>query len=356
MGFAVVLGPLVFIHELGHFVAARWAGICVLEFGLGFPPRMVKLGQDKDGAIYSINWLLPLGGFVRMLGEEDPSAPRSFAAASKRWRSVTLLAGSLMNILLAWVLLTIAWMTGLQEAATCRYQVVNTRANSAAAAAGIWPDDVIVSVNGEPMDGCDELSGYLRARAGQTVSVEIERAGRRLALPLALRAPGQYDQAIEGPSGLYFKRHPLTWTIHRSGLGEAMFKSAELIVTMAGRMLSLPTMLLGGLKLSSFMGPIGISQAGSEALQTSLQSGVLFPILSLIGQVSVAVGLTNLLPFPALDGGRLVFVLVEWVRNKRLDPRKEKQIHLGGLGLLLILMALISYTDIARLLSGQRIF
>lgn len=464
MGFLVVLGPMVLIHELGHFLMAKRAGIRVLEFGFGFPPRLLKFWQGKGrlavgstcvvipanfkglppsaaeywlekemqaseeeksrppkqkivldagdyvdiiadvtadkpaqgvytlrkltvldpdtddvsllrreteagvqmrgeltqyvpGTIYSLNWLLPLGGFVRMLGEEDPTASDSFAAAPKRWRAAVLLAGPLMNLIMAFVVLTGTWMIGIQEPVTCRVFVAQVTPNAPAATVGLQPQDLILKIDDEPMDQCAELSTYVRQHAGELVELEIERNKEVLTIPVKLRANGEFNPETEGPLGIMLSFEPLTWqTSYRASLPEALYNSAFIVLATIVGILSLPVRILQGLDLSGILGPIGISQAGSEAIQISRQVGTLSPILMLIGQVSVAVGVTNLLPLPALDGGRMLFVLFEWVRGRRVDPRKEMIIHLIGLALLLILVAIISYGDVMRFISGQKLF
>ncbi|MBN1890026.1 MAG: site-2 protease family protein [Thermoflexales bacterium] len=453
VGFLVVLGPLVFFHELGHFLMAKRAGIRVLEFGFGFPPRMfqfwrgrghLSLGatrvtipanfpglplsaaeciQEADqeeaetkkqekpkvldrgdyvqvmaqerrpghlslsalstldpsqddvtpqhdvtaegvrlrgqlteyvpGTIYSVNWLLPVGGFTRMLGEEDPSASDSFAAAPKRWRTAVLLAGPLANLLLAVIVLTSVWMIGTQTALTCRFAIDKVSDNTPAAQANLQPADYIVSIDGEAMDGCYELGQYVRSHTGQSVTLGIERDGQLMEALVTLRAEGEYDPNLEGPLGVSLDPQPVTWETYRAGFLEALLNAVLFVLLMIASILALPIMLLRGIGLSSFIGPIGISQAGGEAIQLSRQVGTWAPLLLLIGQVSVAVGLSNLLPLPALDGGRLLFILVEWIRGRRVDPRKEMLVHVVGLGLLLLLAALISYSDIVRWMSGE---
>ncbi len=461
IGFLIVLGPLVLVHELGHFLMAKRAGIRVLEFGFGFPPRLFKFWQGKGhlsigntriiipanfkglppsavelrlageqetqteasghspsatghlkpldvgdyvevtaekqangnyilrrltaldaaqddvspvnqktvegfygrgmlteyvpGTIYSVNWLLPIGGFTRMLGEEDPSAPDSFAAAPKRWRTAVLLAGPLSNILLALIILTVAWMSGVQEPVTCRVEVMDVGANTPAEAAGLQPQDIILKADDEPIDVCFELTGYISQRGGQQVVLEIERNGQVILVPITPRAQGQYDPSREGPLGIHIMNHAETWVIRQASLPEALMNALATIAFMVTGILSLPFLVLKGAALS-LLGPIGISQAGGEAIVMSRQVGTLFPILALIGQVSIALGLTNLLPLPALDGGRLLFIVFEWIRGRRVDPRKEMVVHWVGLGLLLILGVLVSYHDVVRLLSGQRLF
>ncbi len=458
VGFLIVLGPMVLIHELGHFIMAKRAGIRVLEFGFGFPPRLLKFWQGKGhlalgstrvvipanfkglppsaaeywleketqdsegkkpnkqklvldagdyvdiiadkpaqgvyilrklavldpekddvsplrretetgvqmrgelaqyvpGTIYSINWLLPLGGFVRMLGEEDPTAPDSFAAAPKRWRAAVLLAGPLMNLVMAFVVLTGAWMIGIQEPVTCRVSIAQVNPNAPAATAGLQAQDFVLKIDDEPMDLCNELSAYVRQHAGEVVELEIERDQEVLTIPVKLRANGEFNPDTEGPLGIMLSLEPLTWqTSYRANLLEALYKSGAIVLATIVGILSLPVLILQGLDLSGILGPIGISQAGSEAIQISRQVGTLSPILMLIGQVSVAVGVTNLLPLPALDGGRLLFIFFEWIRGRRIDPRKEMIIHLIGLALLLILVAIVSYGDVVRFISGQKLF
>jgi regulator of sigma E protease len=344
--------------------------------------RVQLRGQVTEyvpGTIYSVNWLLPLGGFVRMLGEEDPTAPDSFAAAPKRRRAAALLAGPLTNVLLAVIIITAAWMVGYQQAVTCQVEVTGINSGSPAEQAGLQPGDLILQVDAEPIDGCGELTTYISARKGQQVTLSVKRgvsilipwqawicaqvdrcalvaqaSDQTLQIPIVPRTDGQYNPAREGPLGVTVLHHATSWETQQVGLIDALIGTAGIIQTMVAGMLSLPAALVSGAALA-VLGPIGISQAGSEAIEQSIRYGTLFPILMLIGQVSVAVGLTNLLPLPALDGGRLLFIVVEWLRGRRVEPRKEMIVHLVGLGLLVLVALLVSYGDIMRLINNQSI-
>ncbi|HEY3342970.1 MAG TPA: site-2 protease family protein, partial [Anaerolineae bacterium] len=147
--FIILLGPLMFVHELGHFLAAKRAGIRVEEFGMGFPPRAVTLAKRGD-TIYSLNWL-PIGAFVRMSGEEDPSDPRSFAAQPKRWRFITLFAGPAMNFIAAILILFVAYLVFATHVTEGQYTIKDVRAGSAAAQVGFQVDDVVLAANGVDM-------------------------------------------------------------------------------------------------------------------------------------------------------------------------------------------------------------
>ncbi|MCS7002317.1 MAG: site-2 protease family protein, partial [Dehalococcoidia bacterium] len=160
--FLGVLFVLVFVHELGHFATAKWAGVRVLEFGIGFPPRAWAFRRGETE--YSLNWL-PLGGFVRMVGEEDPSDPRSLAAASIPWRLVILSAGVIMNVALAFVLLTVSGMLPKQELRGEMF-IANVRDGSPAQLVGIQPNDVVVAVNGRPIRNFQDLNYNIRLNLG----------------------------------------------------------------------------------------------------------------------------------------------------------------------------------------------
>lgn len=343
--FVLVLTPIILIHEIGHFVAARLSGIKVDEFGLGFPPRAVKLFKRGD-TLYSLNWI-PIGGFVRPAGEDDPTVPGGLAGASKRARLFTLSAGAIANFILALAIFWIAFMIGppVYEVA-----IAEVMADSPAMQAGIIPGDVILEVNGRPVEDTGVVVDELTSVAGKPVDLVVSRDGEPVLLSVVPRMEGEYDPATEGPTGI---------RIESLRTGENASVSPANALIMSGRTmfdvvwgtLRAPIMLVRGQITPSEARPIsvvGISQLAGRAAEETATQRDWFPILWFTGVISVALGFTNLLPIPALDGGRIMFVLVEAVRGRRIEPEREGLVHLVGMLVLLGLMVLIIIQDIVN--------
>lgn len=340
--FALILTPIIFIHELGHFVVARLFNIRVEEFGLGFPPRAVTL-FERNGTIYSLNWI-PLGGFVRPAGEDDPSVPGGLAAASKTARFFTLAAGAIFNFVLAFLIFWLAFMIGPSAVA-----VESVVPGSPAATAGLEGGDVIVAVNDLPVENSGILVEAVTANAGEEIELVVERGGDPLSLTLVPREAGEYDPTEEGPIGI-----GLTYeSSRRWALAplEAAGTSLESIWQIIDLTVRAPVMLLQG-EISAAearpVGPVGISQIAGQTAQYTATTGDWFQLLRITAFISVALGFTNLLPIPALDGGRILFVLLEAVRGRRIEPEREGMVHLVGMLFLLGLMFLLIIQDIAN--------
>lgn len=342
-GFIIVLTPVVLVHELGHFLAAKLSNIRVEEFGFGLPPRALTLAERK-GTIYSLNWI-PLGGFVRPAGEDDPAVPGGFAGASKRARLFVLFAGAGANFVAAIVIFWFALMIGPPAIA-----VAGVSPNSPAAAAGLQADDVIVAVDGERVENTDILVSAVRSRAGEEIDLLVEREGEPQTVTLVPRRSGDYDPENEGPIGVQLKFAENGARISRGPL-EAVTGSFRFMwdyISLYGR---LPAMLISGEITPQEARPVsvvGISQIAGQAAEASATNRNLYPILTMAAFINVALGLTNLLPIPALDGGRILFVLIEAVRGRRIEPEREGMVHIIGMLFLLGLMVLLIFQDIVN--------
>ena len=428
LSFLLVLGPLILLHEFGHFIAAKRAGIRVLEFGMGYPPRILRLWRGKGwltiggtrieiprnfklpkglaenqsvvatttetngrltlksmatiddknvapadatvakemidldgtplrgqiteldpGTEYTLNWL-PLGGFVRMFGEEGLSGKGSFTDAPKRWRTVTLLAGPGMNLLTALVIFTAAFMLGWPKASdTINVTINKVAANSPAAQAGLRANDVIRTVDGNPIHQIDQMQQYVGTHAGQLIALTVEREGRLLTVNLTPRTP---DQVPSGQGSMGVELINNSYTLVRYPLDQALNNAFGQISDTISQMALLPSRLLRGAVASDgarIMGPVGISQLAGSAVQQTVETGEAFWILNLVAAISLALAITNLLPLPALDGGRLLFVIIEAIRGRRIPPEREAMVHLIGMAFLLTLMFLITIQDIRNL-------
>jgi regulator of sigma E protease len=339
-GFALILTPIIFIHELGHFLVARLFNIHIEEFGIGFPPRAVTLFERK-GTIYSLNWI-PLGGFVRPAGEDDPAVPGGLAAASKTARFFTLSAGALFNFLFAILAFWFAFLIGPPA-----ISIGAVDDGSPAMAAGMQSGDIILAVNEQPVRDSLTLINEVAANAGQPVSVLVEREGTEQLLAVTPRRPGEYDPAQEGALGIHLSQTPT----RRFPLGpvEAAGTAARSVSNIVTLTLRVPVMLARG-ELSAEearpVGVVGISQIAGATAEYTADTGDWFQLLHIVAWISTALAFTNLLPIPALDGGRLLFVLLEAVRGRRIEPEREGMVHLVGMLFLLALMFLLIIQDI----------
>jgi regulator of sigma E protease len=351
VSFFVVMSIVVFVHELGHFLVAKRNGIAVEEFGFGYPPRLIKLGE-RDGTIYSIN-TIPFGGFVRMRGEDDPTQPGSFAAASKLARTLTLVAGAGMKFLLAIVLLAVLTLiTGVPDQARPGALVQGVAPGSPAEQAGLQVGDRIVGADKTPLSTLDDLQRYTASHVGKPVVYELIRrdaAGAESTLNVTI-TPRVNPPPQQGALGIQIdmaRRSPKVWEAAWAGVsatGEVIYLTFQIPATLIreGRPIS----------DAGFMGPVGIAATTGEVVRSAVAVNSARPILWFVGLLSIALGITNLLPIPGLDGGRLLFVVVEAVRRKRIEPSQEGVVHLVGFGLLLLLVGIVTVREITALVNG----
>ncbi len=344
IGFVLILTPVILIHEWGHFIAARLSKIKVDEFGIGFPPRAATLFW-RNGTRYSINWI-PVGGFVRPAGEDDPSVPGGLAAASKKARLFVLGAGSGMNFILAIILFAIMFMLPrpLTEVVVGRVDP-----NSPAETAGLRVDDALIEVNGIPIgESFRVLAEEIRSNAGSEVRFIVRRDGREITLTATPRRPGTYDASREGALGIQMSSRE-TGELTALNPFEATQMSVLTIGDIIYSTLTLPVQLMRSQIAPSdarVVSVVGISQMAGYATKSSIDNGRFQDILWMMAVISVALGFTNLLPIPALDGGRIIFVLVEAIRGRRIEPEKEGMVHAIGMALLLGLMVILIVQDI----------
>ncbi len=351
VSFLVVMSILVFVHEFGHFIVAKRNHIVVEEFGFGFPPRLIKLGE-RDGTVYSIN-AIPFGGFVRLRGEDDPSQSGSMAGAPKLARTATLLAGPAMNLLLA-VMLFSTWvaLTGLPDQSKATGAVIDeVSPNSPASLAGMRAGDKIVAVSGHPVASFADLQQLTSANLGRPTAYQVERQASGILRTLTLSiTPRVQPPAGEGALGVSIVPPPLRPVAPGEAVAFGFEQTASLIVLT----FQIPAELIRAGKPiadAGFMGPVGIAAVTGQVVRSSIAIDSIKPVLSFMAALSTALGLTNLLPIPGLDGGRLLFVIVEAVRRKRVEPMQEGIVHLIGMGLLLILVAMLTVSEVTSLVA-----
>jgi regulator of sigma E protease len=380
--FLLILVPLVVVHEFGHFAAAKAFGIKVLEFGVGFPPRIKGLAWRKGETEYTLNWL-PIGGFVRLLGEEDPSDPRSLAAAPRWKRLCVMFAGVFMNIVLAVVLFAAGFMIP-RERSLSMAQVAEVAPGSPASEAriigamsdgsepkqGLQPGDLITEVEGREVRNTSELVYANRLNLGETQTWTLVRAGSRLTANVYAR---WHPSAGQGPTGIRVSAPASCADIDAEGNPtgcQLIYPFSEKVwyppweAFPKGTRALVDTVVLtknelqvrfgggGGGGVSSdepaFTGPVGIANTTGDLVREEGWR----PLIELAALLSLNLGVFNALPLPMLDGGRIFFVLVEILRGgRRIAPEKEALVHLTGFALLMAGVLVVTYFDIARLVS-----
>ncbi len=344
--FIIALSILAFFHELGHFLTARAFNIEVEEFGLGYPPRAAKLFTWR-GTIFSLNWI-PFGAFVRPKGEIDPEVPGGMGAAHPFKRLIVLLGGPFMNLLVGVILFSILYMQ-IGAPDTSRVMVSGTSANSPAALAGIQAGDIVQKVNDTPITSTDQMSAVVKANVGQEITLTIDRNG----LLTTLKAtPRTNPPAGEGALGVLLTNPSIPINVF-----EAVPKSIEMEGLYARELFLLPGRLIAGTipaDQGRIVGPKGMfdmfAQARTRDIQDSSSSSPVTQsqavnVLGFFAIISTALGITNLLPIPALDGGRILFILPELLFHKRVPPKYENMVHAIGFSALLLLIVFITLQD-----------
>ena len=361
VSFLVILTVLVLIHEFGHFMAARIIGVRVEEFGLGLPPMI--FGKKIGDTIYSLNWL-PIGGFVRLAGEDEAGAVKSgvsmskqrqyFWARSKKERAVILSAGVLMNFLLAVGITMFLLVHGVKEPVG-RIHVESVMAGTPASAAGFQVNDILSDLTvvsttlqqitiHHPTETGDVIQ-FTHTNAGKSIDIVVERSGVSHHLSLVPRANPPKGQ---GPMGIAISN----LEVHRYSMSEAPGKALFITFTRVRDMLvSLGTTVarLATLRApqSDVAGPIGIAQVTGQAVKFGWEA-----VLEFASILSLNLAVLNILPIPALDGGRLAFVFLEKIFRRRVNPVFERNAHQIGMIVLLVLIVLVSINDILRLARG----
>ncbi len=352
--FILILSVLVFVHEFGHFTVARFFGVHVEEFGFGLPPRL--FGKKIHGTIYSLN-ALPIGGFVKLAGEDAEDIDREkhgvksktarsqyFWAKSKKERILILLAGVTMNFILAIGITGFLLSRGIIEP-TDRVRIEKVISQSPAESAGLLVGDIITRIGDVRPIKPETVVSTINAQKGKTVVITVDRKGTMLSLSVIPRINPPAGQGALGILLNNYERHVYSWR-------EIPFKSVEVTFKRAYQMLfSMGDMLVRlvtgkTVKSEEVSGPVGIAKVVGDSMKYGWEA-----VLEIVSILSLNLAILNILPFPALDGGRILFVVLEKL-GKKARPALERAIHQIGMMILLGLLLLITVNDILRLVRG----
>jgi len=347
-----ILAVLVTVHEFGHFLAARIFGVAVEEFGIGLPPRII--GRKWKGTLWSLN-AIPLGGFARMKDENTSGeASDSFQTKPAYARAIILIAGIVFNFIFAAILFAIIFSVYGAPSDKETVSIGDVVAGTPAQAAGWQAGDQFVRIGGQPITTQQDLSDAIKADAGRPVQVELRRGGQIVTTTIVPRRPDQTPTG-QGSTGITVSaqsvavREPI-WRAIPDGFRET---GRGIGATYSGLVHLVRGQQPGG--VSNLTGPVGIAQVVGEVVQQATIP-VWVVLFNLTAFISINLGILNLLPIPALDGGRLLFVVIEWVRRgKRVPPEREGMVHLIGMAVLLTIFVLVAFLDIQRILDGRSI-
>lgn len=351
--FLLILGIIVFVHELGHFATAKFFGVKVEEFGLGFPPKIV--GKKKGETEYTINWI-PLGGFVKIMGEdgENREDPRSFGAKPAWQRAIILAAGVAMNFLLAIVLFSAVFMSGfptdvsevpeseIPANAKTYVQIGEITKGSPAEKAGLMSMDKILKIDGKDVVNIGDLQNYTKTNPDKNASLVIERQGKTIEKEVFIRKDYPQD---EGAIGVSLAKTAVIRYSFLESIKEGFIYTAQLawfILVYLAHIIQ--QLIFTGGTSAQISGPVGMVSMTQQAAQLGLMV-----ILNFMAIISVNLAIINILPLPALDGGRILFLVVEKLKGSPVSRELEAKIHNAGFMLLMLLMVIVTFQDIARM-------
>lgn len=358
--FIVVLVVLIVVHELGHFFVAKWTGMRVDEFGVGYPPKIAGIRYGETD--YTLN-ALPFGGFVRIFGEDETEAasPRAFSARPRFLQALVLVAGVTMNLFLAYVIITGMLIAGTPRALTpeealrapdAALVVASVLPGSPAAEAGVVPGDIIRSLTNEEVTFAtldpEAFTAYIAEQnAGDVLTFSIERNGEPLTLTAAPETgiiAGDPSRPVLGVSIASVGTVPVPWY-------EAPFLGAELTWSITKQTAVALVAFFGSVftlsaDLAQVSGPVGIAGAVGDAYDQGIS-----PLLTIMALISINLALINLLPIPALDGGRLLFVIIESIIRRPIPTVFVRSVNVAGFAFLILLMVVVTASDVFKLVG-----
>ncbi len=329
----VVFGTLVFIHEFGHFICAKLSGVKVNQFALGMGPALIK--KQKGETLYALR-LFPIGGFVSMEGEDEHSEnSRAFCNKPVWKRMIIVIAGAVMNLIFGLILLTIL---------TSQYERIPTTTigafkENAVSSSLLKKDDKIIRINGCRIFTYDDIVFEMIRDSDASMDITVLRDGQKITIDNVKFESEEYEDGTIGiliDFKVYGKdKNILTLPAHALSWTGSIIKQVYV---------GLLELISGKVSLNQLSGPVGVTSALGEASSMGFST-----LLLVVAYITVNLGVVNLMPFPALDGGRFIFLIIEAIFRKPVNPKYEGYIHAGGLIALLILMVFITYNDIVRI-------
>jgi regulator of sigma E protease len=338
VAFAIILVVLVVAHEFAHFITAKMRGVQIIEFGVGFPPRI--WGIKRGETLYSIN-ALPLGGFVKLAGEEDPNIPRSLASKGYGTRIGVLAAGSLMNILIAFIIAGFAFMIP-HNVATPNLTIDKVVADSPAQLAGLQPGDTILVIDNVQMDNYSQFQQAVKQSLGKEITITVKHADASTQVyhltPRVNPPPGQGAIGIAMGFNSVRESVPI-WQAFPQGYAYCVDTLGAYKDVIAG--------WFSGTQAPQISGIVGMTEVTGQVARMGIT-----PLMLWAAFISLNLGFINILPLPALDGGRIAFVFLEMFRRgRRISPKIEGLVHGIGFMLLIALMILVTFSDITKLVT-----
>ncbi|UDF29486.1 UNVERIFIED_ORG: RIP metalloprotease RseP [Roseateles sp. XES5] len=360
--FLIVLTLIVFVHEMGHYLAGRWSGIGITAFSVGFGPELCGF-TDRHGTRWKL-CAIPLGGYVKFLGDDDPASipdynavaglpeevrKRTFLGAALWKRAVTVAAGPIANFILAIAIFAVMFsLYGRQIADPI---VAEVRPDSAALEAGVRPGDLLVALDGVPVTTFDDVRRYVSVRPELKIIVTVRRDGQDLDLPMVPKrteVSDQFGNKVElGQIGIVTTQETGNFRVVEysplEAVGQGALQSWHIVT---GTFDYLSNILAGRMKADQLGGPIRVAQASGQMATLGVAA-----VLQLAAVLSVSIGLLNLMPVPVLDGGHLMFYAVEAVRGRPIGPGAQEIAFRIGMALVLMLMVFATWNDISTFFS-----
>ncbi|MCC3864669.1 RIP metalloprotease RseP [Terrisporobacter petrolearius] len=329
----LLFGVIILIHEFGHFIFAKKNGITVHEFSIGMGPKL--FGKEKNGTMYSIR-ILPIGGYVSMEGEDEESnKPGSFGTKSILQRASVIFAGPFFNLVLAVIFLIPVFI--YMGSPTTTLEILD---NSPASKVNLQTGDIVKSVNGKDINSWNEFTKIISSSKGEELSIAVDRNNKTVKVNVMPEKNKDGTYKI----GVTYKKDKSII----SAIKQSFIQTGQITIQMINFLKQMITGTVPGGFTNSVAGPVGVISIVSGAAKTGIMN-----LLYLGSIISLNLAIINLVPFPALDGGRLLLLFIEWIRGgKKINPDKEAMINMIGFCALMAFMVFITYNDVTKLFKG----
>ena len=339
----LMFGVIILVHELGHFLTAKWTGVGINEFAIGMGPKLLSK-KGKDGVLYSLR-LLPIGGYVSMIGEdEDVDDERALCKKPVWKRFIVMAAGSFMNLLLGFVimLVLVSFSQSIYSTTIEDLRVVDAEGNFLEEYQGMREGDTILKIDNKRIRVQYDYSFTAMRIGGEPCDITVLRQGKTVVIE-NFRFPTFIESGVEFGNPNFFVPAKLEKNFG-TVLYNGFFQSVSTVKLVLN---SLVDMISGKYGAEAMSGPVGVISEIEKTAKIGIEA-----LLFFIALIAINIGIMNLLPLPALDGGRIFFLLIELIRGKPIKPEHEGYVHFAGIVLLLVLMVFVTYNDIVKLITG----